>query len=373
MSLQKHRITVRLFGWLMKFSARLQHLPNAITPPPFRLMQIGSAFWQSRVLYTAARLDIATLLGDESLDVDDIAHRVEAQPDAVFRLLRMLAAMDIFEEASPRRFRNNRLSACLREDAPDSVRAIILMHNSPEMSRPWYEMLEQGTRSGDVPFRLTHGSELYEFMDGHPEFDALFSRAMDSVEALTGDSFATDFDWSRFDRVIDVGGSKGAKSLSILKQHQKLKALVVDRDQVVREAERYWQGRENASLLARVSFRAGDLLESIPPATDHGDIYLLCAVFHGLDDEDCARVMHNLVDACAGTGARIALMELVMPESHADLASTAFDMQMFMGTRGKERTLIEWRRLFDQCGLQLEEIVSMRSFGKILVLRPIYS
>lgn len=86
----------------MKFAGWLQNIPNKVTPPPFRLMQIGSAFWQSRALCVAARLDIATVLGDERLVADEIAARVAAQPDATYRLLRMLAAMGVFEEVSPR-------------------------------------------------------------------------------------------------------------------------------------------------------------------------------------------------------------------------------------------------------------------------------
>lgn len=156
------------------------------------------------------------MLGDERLAADEIAGRVSAQPDATYRLLRMLAAMGVFEEVSPRVFANNRLSAPLREDSPNSVRAMILMHNSEEMSRPWYEQLERCVREGGVPFSRAHGQELFDYMDGHPEFDALFWRAMDSVEALSGDSCAQDFDWGRFDRVIDVGGSTGSKSLAIL-------------------------------------------------------------------------------------------------------------------------------------------------------------
>ena len=110
MSLQKNTGAVRRFARLMKFAGWLQNLPNKLTPPPFRLMQIGSAFWQSRALYVAARLDIATVLGDQRLSTDEIATRVSAQPDAIYRLLRMLAAMGIFEEASSRVFGNNRLS-----------------------------------------------------------------------------------------------------------------------------------------------------------------------------------------------------------------------------------------------------------------------
>lgn len=41
-----------------------------------------------------------------------------------------------------------------------------------------------------------------------------------------------------------------------------------------------------------------------------------------------------------------------------------------MGTRGRERTLSEWRALFDRSGLMLEEVVGLQSFGNILVLRP---
>ena len=369
MSLQRNSGAVRRFSTLMKFAGWLQGIPNRMTPPPFRLIQIGSAFWQSRALFVAARLDIATVLGDECLAADDIAARVSAQPDAIHRLLRMLVAVGVFDEVSPRLFGNNAVSAHLREDNPASVRAMILMHNSEEMSRPWYEQLENGVRSGDVPFRLAHGQELFDYMDSHPGFDALFARAMGSVEALTGDSFARDFDWGRFERLIDVGGSKGGKSLAILKRHPHLKALVVDRAQVIREAQRHWVGREAPELLARMDFQAGDLLESVPQAKSDKDIYLLSAVMHGFDDDTCVRALKNLAGACAGTGARIAVMEVVMAESNADLASAAFDMQMFMGTRGRERTLPEWSVVFGRSGLALEEQVSLQSFAKILVLR----
>ena len=370
MVLQKNIGAVHRFARLTRFAAWLQDIPNKVTPAPFRLMQIGSAFWQSRALYVAARLDIATVLADEKLSAEEIASRIHTQPDATYRLLRMLAAMGIFEEVTPCVFRNNKLSNCLREGNPQDVRAMILMHNSPEMSRPWYEQLEQAVCSRDVPFKLTHGQELFAYLNDHPEFDNLFSKAMDSVEALTSDSFATDFGWRCFDRIIDIGGSKGSKSIAILKRHPHLKALVMDRAQVIQGAAQYWEKREDQALLERLSFQTGDLLESVPQAESCKDIYLLSAVLHGFDDDTCITALRNLATASAGTGASIALMEMVIPDSRADLASTSFDMQMFMGTRGRERTLAEWQRLFDRSGLTLKEVVGLQSFGKILVLLP---
>ena len=371
MSYQKNAGAVRRFGKVMKFAAWLQNLPNKLTPPPFRLMQIGSAFWQSRVLYVAARLDVATILGDDALPVELMAQRVSAQADALHRLLRMLSAIGVFAETSPGVYKNNRLSAYLRLDHPQSVRAMILLHNSDEMSLPWFEHLEHALRTGEVAFEKTHGQPLYAHMNGHAEFDALFARAMDSVEALGGDHFATDFAWERFERVIDVGGSKGSKAIAILKRHQQLTALVFDREAVIRNAAGYWNDKATPQLLNRLSFQAGDLLESVPAAQSEKDIYLLSAVFHGMDDATCLQILSNLAAVCADTGARVAVLEMIVAESNADFVSAAFDMQMLVNTRGRERTVAQWKNLFDKVGMVLEEVVELQSFGSLLVLRSV--
>jgi hypothetical protein len=275
----------------------------------------------------------------------------------------------VFEEVSPQVFKNNALSNHLRQDNPKNVRPMILMHNSAAMSRPWYEQLENGVRGAGVPFQLAHGRELYAYMDDHAKFDTLFSSAMDSVESLTGDSFATDFNWGRFERLIDVGGSRGNKSLAILKRWPDLKALAFDRPQVTASAGEYWKGKESPELLARLTWQAGNLLESVPTAHSDKDIYLLSALLHGLDDQQAVTVLRNIHEAAAGSGARVALLEMVVPEVQADLASASFDMQMFMGTRGRERRISEWRQLFDPSGWFLEEQVGLRSIGKILLLK----
>ncbi len=351
----------------MKFGAWLQSIPNKLTPAPFRLVQIGSAYWQSRALFVAARLDVATALGEESLHASVLADRVGASADALGRLLRLLAAMGIFEEGAPMVFGNNELSRCLRSSDPRSVRSMILMHNSEAMSRPWFEQLEAGIRKGTPPFQISHGEDLFDYLDHHADMDRLFSEAMESVEALAGDGFATDFDWSRFDRIVDVGGSRGSKALAILKHHPSLSALVVDRPQVVDEAQRYWANHP-AQGVERLRFQAGDLLGAMPAAAGPKDIYLLSAVLHAFDDDTCVRALQSLREAIGTSGARAAVLEMVVPEKGADTASASFDMQMFVGCRGRERTLTEWKSVIRAGGLTLEEVVRLRSLGSILVL-----
>jgi len=370
MTLQRQPLRARAFQWAMKLSNRLQRLPNRLAPPPFRLMQIGSAFWQSRALYVAARLDLATTLADQRLTPVDLAARLQINPDALARLLRMLAAMGIFEIDRGGRVANNSLSQPLRTESPVCVRNMVLMHNSPEMSRPWYEALEQGVRVGQVPFAVCHGQQMYAYMDDHPEFDALFSRAMDEVESLGGDSFASAFNWGAFDRVIDIGGSQGAKSAAILRRHPNLRALVVDRPQVIAQARAWWLAQGDPRCRDRIEFLEGNALTGpLPAAKGKRDAYLLSALLHGFDDVACIDALRQVGQAVGSTGAAIVLLELVMPDHDADLTSASFDMQMFMGTRGRERTQQEWQAIFSPSGLVLEEVVLLASFGRMLVLR----
>lgn len=369
MSLQKNTGAVRRFAWLMKFAAWLHALPHALTPAPFRLMQIGSAFWQSRALYVAAQLDIATQLGDSAQHSSDLAAQLQLDADALGRLLRLLAAIGVFQETKPMVFANNNVSACLRSDHPKSVRAMILLHNADAMSRPWFEHLEHGVRTGQSPFVCGHGETLFSYLDHHPQFDQLFSTAMDCVEALAGDSFATDFDWRQFDRLLDIGGSRGSKAHTILTRHPHLRALVVDRPPVIAEALEYWAAHPDA-ICARMAFEACDILDTMPLAHNSRDIYFLSAILHGFDDAHCLRILHKLAKACRHSGARVVLLEMVLPEKGADQTQAAFDMQMFMGGSGRERTLTEWQALFAQSGMTLSDDVRLRSFAHMLVLRP---
>ncbi len=53
----------------------------------------------------------------------------------------------------------------------------------------------------------------------------------------------------------------------------------------------------------------------------------------------------------SGLTQKISILELVLADTAVDTASASFDMQMLMGTRGRERTGSECLRRLLQCGL----------------------
>lgn len=369
-SLQKNRRKVRLYQRVVKLANWVATIPNRVTPPAFRLLQIESAFWQSRALYVATRLDLADALEGSEKGVGEIAASLSLHEDHLYRLMRMLASIGVFRETTPRVFGNSRLSDYLRRDHPHSLRALILMHHSPVMTRPWMEGLEEGIRSGETPFVKVQGTELFDYMDRDADFDRLFAEAMDAVEGLTGNDYLEDFDWSRFDRLIDVGGSKGAKALAILARQPHLRALVLDRPQVVAQARDAWRGKVDTSLLERIEFGDCDLRVRIPPPSSDRDLYLFMAVFHGLGDTDAGKVLTNLRQAIGDMRPGILVVDTVAQAHDIDPTIASLDMQMLVGTRGRERTREEWSALFAAADFAIREVIEVRSFARFILVHP---
>ncbi len=367
-TLQRNAVKVRLYQLAMGLGNWLAALPNRLVPPPFRVMQMGSAFWQSRALYVAAEYGLADALGDDEMSCRVLATQLGLHEGHLYRLMRMLASQGVFNESRARHFRNSRLSDCLRRDHPQSVRAMVLLYNSPEMSRPWYESLGPAICSGEPPFVKSHGTELFDYMDHHPAFDQLFSEAMTTVEGITGSAYLHDFDWGRFERVVDVGGSQGKKSVAILQANPRLRALVFDRPQVVAGAADYWRDRLPSELGARLEFAAGDMFEALPPPLSQRDLYLFVAVFHALGDEDALRLLARLKATLGAVRPTIVIIDTVAAPCNIDPTIASFDMQMLMGTRGRERTLDEWRLLLERGGFVLSEVVNARTFASLLVV-----
>lgn len=362
---------VWLFNKLMGVAGALQAIPAKVTPPPFRLMQIGSLFWQSRALYVATKLELADAIGDGEKSTLEIASALQLHEDHLYRLMRMLSSLNIFDETAPRVFKNCKTSAYLRKDNPKNVCAMILMHNSPEMTEPWMESLEESIRDGGIPFAKAHGVELFDYMDAYQDFDLLFSAAMDSVENLTGNLFLEDFNWGRFERVIDVGGSKGSKAISILQSYPRLKAVVFDRPQVIEAARNHWHEKIAADVLERIVFEGGNLFESVPVAQSDNDLFVFFAIFHGLSDEECTKVLINLKSAIGHYKATILFGDAVAEESHINPSVAAFDMQMLIGTKGRERTASDWNRLLENAGFGIVEIMDVRTFAKFIIAKPL--
>ena len=86
------------------------------------MMRLISGTCLSRCVSLAAELAIADLLADGPKDVVALAKTTGTRPDSLYRILRLLTSVGVFDELANRQFRNNRLSSTLISGVEHSVR-----------------------------------------------------------------------------------------------------------------------------------------------------------------------------------------------------------------------------------------------------------
>ena len=80
-----------------------------------------AAYWQSQLVFVAAKLGIADALVAGPLTVNELAAQVGAHPPYLGRVLRALASVGIFASDPHGRFHLTRLAQTLRSDHPESL------------------------------------------------------------------------------------------------------------------------------------------------------------------------------------------------------------------------------------------------------------
>src|SRR5918992_2176137 len=111
-------------------------------PPPAAMMGLITSYWVSQAVGVVAQLGVADQLSHGPRSNDEIAQAVGAEPQALYRVLRLLTSLGVFEEVTPRTFRLTPLGETLRSDAPDSVRNFAITETAPGHWLPWGRLLD---------------------------------------------------------------------------------------------------------------------------------------------------------------------------------------------------------------------------------------
>jgi C-methyltransferase len=100
----------------------LYRLHQRLTPASAAMIEMILAGWTSQAITVAAQLGVADALADGPLPIDQLAARVDADADALRRLLRALISRGVFRYRRDGRYELNSLADTLRSDAPASMK-----------------------------------------------------------------------------------------------------------------------------------------------------------------------------------------------------------------------------------------------------------
>lgn len=325
-----------------------ESFPDPSLVPRLQQMVWGKATTQC--LFVAAKLGIADLLAEGPRTVDDLAAETDTNAEALYRVLRLLASHEVFEELETRQYGLTPMAELLQADAPCSFRDYAIVHGSEWYNRAWAHLLYSVERN-EPAFNLACGQSLFTYMEQHPEAASDFNNSMTALSRFEAAGVCTAYDFSAFKTVVDVGGGQGRLLTDILAAYPALSGILFDQPSVVDAAR---PGLASTATGARCQVVGGDFFRGVPAG---GDVYLLKHIIHDWDDERSAVILRNCREAM-NDGGRVLVVEGVMPPGNEPSNSKLWDVVMLALTSGgRERTAEEYADLYAQAGLSLTRVV----------------
>jgi hypothetical protein len=330
---------------------------EAVSPPMVLLSILGMVRF-AKAMYAAVRLGIPDRLKDGPQSASKLAQDTRMYEDALYRLLRALASIGIFEETQRFIFANTDLSTYLCTDHPGSMHDLVLWLLSDWDWASWGE-IEYSIRTGRSAFEHVHGVDIWTFLDAHPEAHSTFSGAMTAISQAIDLPITQVYDFSSLHTLADIGGGHGGFLCSILKANPSLHGILFDSEPVILEA-REQIAREQ--LNERCTLLSGSFFDEIPPSAD---AYLFKYVFHDWDDQASMKILAKCRTAMK-PGNKLLIIEQVLPLLRAPSMATSTDLTMLLDTGGRERTEEEFRVLLEASGFSVTRIIPVRFLHSVI-------
>jgi hypothetical protein len=333
--------------------------PSPEPPAAMQMIQMLAGKSVSQAISVAAELGIADILKDTTKDVEELAKVTSADAPSLYRLLRALASVGIFTEIDDRRFDLTPLAACLRDDAPDSVRNLARWYGAPLIWGGWGELLHS-VKTGETGAKQALGvTDSFAYMAEHPEQAQIFHASMTEISRKNTPDIVEGYDFGRFHKIIDVGGGHGQLLSAILRRYPGPLGVVFDVPHVVENTQRAIVAD---GLSERCEAVAGNFFDFVPAGAD---AYLLKQVLHDWDDAPATAILRNVRQAIPIEG-RLLVIELVVPPGNEPSLSKLLDLDMLVVTGGRERTEIEYRDLLAKAGFRLNNVHATASRQSVM-------
>ena len=221
-------------------------------------------FIKSRVILTAAELDLFTRLNRRQGTADDLAKELRCDQRCLTRLLDCLVALQLLSKQDGV-YQTSERGALLSAEHPATELPMVLHLNG--LWETWSgltETVKTGTNPKRKPITDRGKDSLKDFIG-----------AMHVVGRRLSNELAEAYDLSPCKRLLDVGGATGTYTVAFLQKNPEMTAVLFDLPEVIPWAEK---SIGSEGLLGRVELMAGDFYQDELPKGC--DLALLSAIIH---------------------------------------------------------------------------------------------
>ena len=329
-------------------------------PTPKHILQTGLAFWPSKILLTAVKLDLFTLLAEKkSLSGAEIktALGFNCIPRHNFDFLDTLVTIGFLQREGlleTARYSNTaETEFFLDKKKPSYVGGILVMANN--RLYPFWNDLEAGLKTGEAQNEIKHGGDnLFEALYNDQNRLKEFINAMTGVQVGNFMAFAQKFDFANKKTLADIGGSGAMLSLMVAKHQPHMNCVSFDLPPVAPIAQ---ENVNHFGLNDRVKIAAGDFFKDELPKAD---ILVMGNILHDWSEEEKIALMKKAYDTLPADGAFVAIENVIDDERNKNAFGLMMSLNMLIETsHGFDYTFADFNRWAKQCGFSRTELIPL--------------
>jgi ribosomal protein S19E (S16A) len=277
-------------GYFQSLPNKSEESVNSITNPewsnPGQILGASSSYWRSFAIHTAVKLDLFTVIGDQTSSGEDVAKRIDGDAHGVTTLLNALAALG-FVTKDKNKFSNTEASGTFLVSTSRRYIGHLIRHHA-NLSPAWTR-LEESVRTGR-PVR-----ERSSDCGGSAQED--FCRGMHTQAMGVAPQTAKEIDLNGREKLLDLGGGPGTWAIHFVLANPGLAATVFDLDGTRPIAE---QTISQFNVSDRVDFHGGDY--TTDPLPGGFDAAWLSHILHAESPDTCRAIIRKTVDALKENG-----------------------------------------------------------------------
>ena len=314
------------------------------------MVRLFMGYIPTRVIYAAAKLQLADHIGDDGASAQELAQKLQLDPAALYRLMRVLAGLGVLHQDEKERFFVTPFGDTLRKDSPQSVRDYAIY--SHEIVYDSFQGITDSVRTGKP---MT--DDYFGFLRANPDKEAIFHAGMSNRGRNETAAILEAYKFSEPQTVVDVGGGNGGFLSAILARDDRLSGVLFDQASAIEAAK-----AARGGPLPRCTLLAGDFFDNVPAG---GDIYILKRVLFDWTDEEALRILKNCRRAM-NRDARLLIIEPLIGPANEPCPAHLFDMTFLVMLHGRLRTADEYSGLLDKAEFRLQRVLPTESEVSIL-------
>ena len=214
-----------------------------------------------------------------------------------------------------------------------------------------------------APERVLGAASAWDYFATHPDDAAIANAAFASISSAQVSEILAAYDFSRFERIVDVGGGQGLVLHRILSANPRLRGVLADQPSVVAGAGAFITGE----IAGRCEIVGIDFFQSVP---EGADAYMVKSVIVDWNDGDAVRILTNCRRAIRPAGTMLLIEPLLKSPNEFDFAKFA-DLEMLPATHGRARTEAEFRALLSDAGFALSRVIPTAGIMSIIESTPV--